>query len=106
MDINVIELKERIDQDNPPIMIDVREPHEWDMQHLPGVEKVSLGTIPAELDNLRQWKDQEVVLICRSGGRSGKATQFLKQQGFEKARNLTGGMLAWKEHVDPEFNVQ
>lgn len=106
MDISVTELKERFGKQDAPIMIDVREPHEWDMQHLPGVEKISLGSLPSEMEKLEQWKDKELVLICRSGGRSGKATQFLKQQGFEKARNLTGGMLAWKDSVDPEFNVE
>lgn len=86
-------------------MIDVRESHEWDRQHLDGVEKISLGTIPARLPDLEQWKEKEVVLICRSGGRSGRATAFLRQQGFANARNLSGGMLAWKAEIDPSFDV-
>ncbi|MCL4156023.1 UNVERIFIED_CONTAM: hypothetical protein GTU68_057862 [Idotea baltica] len=87
-------------------MVDVREPHEWDQQHLSGVEKISLGTVPAKLADIAAWKDKEVVLICRSGGRSGNATAFLKQQGFSNARNLSGGMLAWKAEIDPTFDVQ
>lgn len=105
MDITVSELKNRIDAGTAPIMVDVREPHEWDRQHLDGVEKISLATIPAKLTDMSQWKDQEVVLICRSGGRSGRATAFLQQQGFSNARNLAGGMLAWKAEIDPEFDV-
>lgn len=106
MDITVQELKERLDQGKAPIMIDVREPYEWEMQHLEGVRKISLGTIPAFLPDLTpELKDEEVVLICRSGGRSGRATQFLKNQGFANVRNLEGGMLAWKEHIDPAFDV-
>lgn len=106
MDITVKELKERIDAGTAPIMIDVREPHEWDQQHLAGVEKISLGTVPTKLADIADWKEKEVVLICRSGGRSGNATSFLKQQGFSNARNLQGGMLAWKAEIDPTFDVQ
>ena len=105
-DITVTELRERIDQGNAPIMIDVREPFEWDMQHLPGVEKISMGDIPGKLDEMADWKDKEVVLICRSGGRSGRITEFLKGSGFSGVRNLTGGMLAWKAEIDETFNVE
>lgn len=105
-DITVSELKERIDAGTAPTMIDVREPFEWDMQHLAGVEKISMGDIPAKLPELEPLKDQEVVLICRSGGRSGRITQFLQQQGFSKARNLIGGMKAWKAEIDPDFHVE
>ncbi len=106
MDISVQELKERIDQGDAPLMIDVREPHEWEMQHLDGVQKISLGTLPYKIQDIEEMRDQEVVMICRSGGRSGRATQFLAQQGFTKVRNLTGGMLAWKANIDPDFNVE
>ena len=106
MDITVQELKERIDAGTAPIMIDVRNPHEWDQQHLEGVEKISLPSLPAKINDLADWKDKEVVMICRSGGRSGQATQFLAQQGFSNVRNLTGGMLAWRDNIDPSFDVQ
>ncbi|MEM6347998.1 MAG: rhodanese-like domain-containing protein [Bacteroidota bacterium] len=106
MDISVQELKERIDQGDAPIMIDVREPHEWEMQHLEGVQKISLGTLPYKIQDIEEIRDKEVVMICRSGGRSGRATQFLAQQGFTKVRNLTGGMLAWKANIDSDFNVE
>ncbi|MEO1451119.1 MAG: rhodanese-like domain-containing protein [Bacteroidota bacterium] len=107
MDITVRELKERIDNGTAPVMIDVRESYEWEMQHLDGVRKISLGSIPAFLPELTpELKDQEVVMICRSGGRSGRATQFLANQGFTNVRNLQGGMLAWKEAIDSSFNVE
>ena len=106
MDITVQELKSRIDAGTAPVMIDVREPHEWDRQHLPNIEKISLGVLPAKLPDLGHLKDKEVVMICRSGGRSGRATEFLKQQGFNNPRNLAGGMLAWKQHIDPTFDVE
>lgn len=104
-DITVKELKERLDAGTAPVMIDVREQFEWDRQHLAGVKKISLGVLPGQLTELEALKDQEVVLICRSGGRSGRATAFMRQQGFAQARNLTGGMLAWKEEIDASFDV-
>ncbi|MEM6768755.1 MAG: rhodanese-like domain-containing protein [Bacteroidota bacterium] len=105
MDISVSELADRMDEETAPIMIDVREPHEWEQQHLPGVQKISLGTLPQKLDDIQEYKEQEVVMICRSGGRSGRATQYLQSQGFSNVRNLTGGMLAWKAEIDETFDV-
>ena len=107
-DITVRELKERIDAGTAPVMIDVREPHEWNAQHLEGVEKISLGMLaaPEIQDQIKAYGDKEVVFICRSGGRSGQATQFARQRfGLTNARNLIGGMLAWKADVDNTFNV-
>ena len=105
MDINVQELNERLNAGTAPIMIDVRNPHEWEAQHLDGVKLISLHEIPANLAELAAIKDQEIVLICRSGGRSGQATQFLANNGFSNVRNMTGGMLAWKAGIDSTFNV-
>ena len=104
-DITVVDLKRRLDEDSAPRIIDVREPFEWDMDHITE-ENIPLGTLPTQLPELKENQDQEIVLVCRSGGRSGQATQFLRQQGFTNARNLTGGMLAWKDSIDPGFNVE
>lgn len=99
------ELKARLDEGTAPTMIDVREPHEWDMDTLAGVEKISLGELPTRLAELEQYRDTELVMICRSGNRSGKATQFLQAQGFSNVRNLVGGMLGWQRDIDPDFAV-
>ncbi len=105
MDITVEELHERIQKGDAPVMIDVREPYEWEVQHLDNVKKIQLNQLPMKLDELTDVKDKEVVMICRSGNRSGRATEFLKQQGFANVRNLKGGMKAWKEHIDSSFDV-
>lgn len=105
MDITVKELKERLDKGEKITMIDVREPHEWEIQHLEGVRKISLSQIPQTLKELEELKEEEVVLICRSGGRSGRATKYLQQMGFSNARNMEGGMKAWKAQIDPSFDV-
>ncbi|MEO0474273.1 MAG: rhodanese-like domain-containing protein, partial [Bacteroidota bacterium] len=67
--------------------------------------KISLHELPDKVSELADLKSQEVVMICRSGGRSGRACMFLAQQGFSNVRNLEGGMLAWKAVVDPTFDV-
>ncbi len=76
-------------------MIDVREHHELssELGHIQGIEHVPLSTIQAAA---RQWpKDQPIVIICRSGGRSSSAARALVNMGFERVMNLRGGMLAY-----------
>ena len=106
-DITVRELHKRLQAGESPIMIDVREPYEWKRQHLEGVETISLASFaaPETQQKLKAMGEQEVVFICRSGGRSGQATQFARRLGLRNARNLIGGMLAWQAEIDPEFDV-
>lgn len=104
MDISVKELKVRLDNGETPIMIDVREPHEYELDHITEMH-IPMGTVPEKLEDLQQYKETEVVVICRSGGRSGSIANYLRSQGFTQVRNLTGGMLAWKADIDPNFQV-
>ncbi len=75
------------------VMIDVREADEWRAGHVPGATHLPLGELAARIADIP--RDREVLLFCRSGNRSGKATQFLRAQGFERARNVEGGIIAW-----------
>jgi rhodanese-related sulfurtransferase len=75
------------------VILDVREPEEWVAGHIPGALHIPLADVPARLDEL---PDGEIVVICRSGGRSARAVGWLTDHGFE-AINLTGGMGAWQE---------
>jgi rhodanese-related sulfurtransferase len=75
-------------------LLDVREPLEYQEAHATGATLIPLGEIPTRFHELP--KDQEIVVICRSGARSAKATEFLLEQGYT-AHNLTGGTLAWLE---------
>lgn len=78
-------------------LIDVREPDELvgELGHIAGIENVPLGRIEAAA---RTWsKDEEIVLVCRSGGRSGRAAAYLASVGFRRVMNMVGGMLAWNE---------
>lgn len=94
MDITVHELKERLDAGEDLNLIDVREEYEYDEQNLGG-RLIPLGELPDRIDELDDLKNQEIIVQCRSGNRSGKAQAFLESQGFTHVRNLTGGMLAW-----------
>ena len=95
MDINVQELKKRMDAgDKSFVFIDVREPHEYADFNL-GATLIPLGNVPLKLDDLAEHKDDEIVVHCRSGARSGQAKAFMMANGFKNVRNLEGGVLAW-----------
>lgn len=97
MDINVQELKERLDKgDDSFVLIDVREPVEHEEFNIGG-ELIPMGDVPARLKNLKQYADEEIVVYCRSGNRSGQIQRYMEASGFKNVRNLTGGMLAWQE---------
>jgi rhodanese-related sulfurtransferase len=81
------------------ILIDVRELDEWQEGHIAGARHIPLGELAARLDELP--RDQELLLLCRSGVRSDRATQFLRSQGYTQARNVTGGIIAWAQQGLP-----
>jgi rhodanese-related sulfurtransferase len=97
--ITVEDLKSKRDRGEPVTLVDVREPHEWAISELPGALKIPLATLPQRLAELP--KDAEIVVYCRSGGRSANAVQVLRQKGYEKAFNLAGGINHWAEQIDP-----
>jgi rhodanese-related sulfurtransferase len=103
--ITVKELKARIDAGTAPRIIDVREGWEYEMDHITE-EHIPMGEIPSRVEELSDSKEKELVICCRSGGRSGSITLFLNGQGFANVINLEGGMLAWKAEINPEFDVQ
>ena len=99
MDITVKELKERMDRGEAPTVIDVREPHEHAINNIPGAVLIPQGQLAAELDAFD--KSQEIVVHCKSGGRSGRAVEMMRARGFTNARNLAGGVIAWVTEIDP-----
>ena len=96
MNITVEELKERLDKGEELNLIDVRELYEHEEVNIGG-KLIPLGNIPASVEDLWDKKDEEIIVYCRSGNRSGQAQQFLLQSGFTNVVNVTGGMLAWVE---------
>lgn len=95
--ITVEELKSRIDAGEKLNIVDVREPHEHADFNIGGV-LYPLGNVQSmSVDELEQFKDQELIVYCRSGNRSGQACLILDTLGFKNTKNLQGGMLAWQE---------
>jgi adenylyltransferase/sulfurtransferase len=97
--IDVVEVKRKLDRGDEFTLIDVREPHEYQIARIPGARLIPLGELPKRLSELD--RDADIVAHCKSGARSQKAVDLLKQNGFTKVRNMTGGILAWSDKVDP-----
>lgn len=94
----VEELKQMMDNHEDFQLIDVREPHEFDIANLNG-ELIPMGDIPQNIDKIA--KDKPVIIHCRSGARSGKICTYLEQNfGFTNVYNLKGGILAWADRID------
>lgn len=100
--ISVETLKKKLDAKEGIFVLDVREPHEYQIANL-GAPLIPLGTIESRLGELAEHKNDEIVVHCRSGARSQKAALALKAAGFNNVSNLTGGILAWAEKIDPSL---
>ena len=95
-DITVEELKNKIDKKEDFFFLDVREEWEYEEDNL-GALNISLGQLPHQLEKLHPYRDQEIVVHCRSGARSGNAKKFLETKGYKKVRNLLGGITAYRQ---------
>lgn len=99
--ITVVELKERLDKGEKLNILDVREPDEYAEFNLGG-KLFPLGQIQSmQVDDLEDWKEQEIIVHCRSGKRSLTACLFLETLGFTNTKNLEGGVLAWQAQNGP-----
>jgi molybdopterin/thiamine biosynthesis adenylyltransferase/rhodanese-related sulfurtransferase/molybdopterin converting factor small subunit len=101
VEITASELKERLDDGEPITIIDVREPHEWEIANLEpyGARLIPIGEFAEQMHELNSA--DQIVVHCRSGARSAKAFRQLHAAGFRRIWNLKGGILAWTEEVDP-----
>ena len=91
------EVQERLENGEQLNLIDVRELSEVEAGHIPGIIHIPLSLLEFRTEELDKTKPY--IMVCRSGGRSGKATEFLHSQGFN-ATNMNGGMLAWEGEVE------
>jgi len=89
------EVKERLDKGEQLNLLDVREPHEREEFNIGGIH-IPLGQVMIQADELENLKNQEVIVYCRSGNRSGQGAMILETMGFTNTKNLSGGMLAWQ----------
>lgn len=99
-DYSPIEVKAMLDRGASFTFIDVREPHEHQIASIPPARLIPLGTLPQHLHELD--RTAEVVVHCKSGARSAKAVALLRENGFTNVHNMTGGILAWSDQVDPK----
>ncbi|TVP73943.1 MAG: rhodanese-like domain-containing protein [Gemmatimonadales bacterium] len=99
------ELRDRLEQEQPLVLVDVREPHEREIADLPesGQHRIPVGEFEARIQELDP--DDAVVLYCRSGARSMWAAKQLAARGFEQVWNLKGGVLGWRDEVDPSLEA-
>lgn len=98
-EIDVITLKHMLDRNEKVFVLDVREPHEFQICRIPNSYLIPLGDLPARMNELNSA--EFIVALCRSGVRSAKACDFLRKSGFAKVRNLKGGILTWSDQIDP-----
>lgn len=99
-EMSVQELKKKMDAKEDIFVLDVREPHEYQICNL-NAHLIPLGQLPARVSELDP--DKHIVVHCRSGKRSADAVDFLRRAGFEKVQNLAGGILAWADTIDPKM---
>ncbi|MBS1659886.1 MAG: rhodanese-like domain-containing protein [Bacteroidetes bacterium] len=97
--ISVEEVKKRLDSGESLHLLDVREPHEHADFNIGGT-LLPLGRVMAmDTDEIEPWKNEEVIVYCRSGNRSGQASMMLETAGFTNVKNLSGGMMAWMDKI-------
>ena len=96
-----MELSQEIQKGKKVMLLDVREPHEYEIVHIPGSKLIPLGELPERVSELDSA--DEIVAYCHTGGRSARATDFLRGIGYRKVRNLEGGVEAWSLEVDPSL---
>ena len=99
--LSVADLKRKLDAKEPFLLLDVREPFESAICQIPGTRLIPLGELPAHIPALD--RAQEIVLLCKSGMRSAKALQLLRDAGFPKLWNVEGGITAWAREIDPSM---
>jgi sulfur-carrier protein adenylyltransferase/sulfurtransferase len=100
-EISAAELHGILGRGDELLLLDVREPHEFEKAHIAGSKLIPLGQLGARLAEIADWKQRRVVAHCKTGGRSAKACAQLREAGFANVANLTGGIDAWSITVDP-----
>ncbi len=101
MEITATELKERLDRKDDLVLLDIRQDFELPIAALDGYVHIPEEEIEDRLDEIRGFGDKDIVVYCRTGRRSTELVKILEQNGFKRILNLTGGLHAWSDDVDP-----
>ena len=99
--LSVGELNQKMNEGNAMVILDVREPFEFEIARIEGARLIPLGQLPDRLHELEG--EQEIVAVCKSGVRSAHAVQLLQRSGFTRSFNLAGGVDAWADQIDPNM---
>ncbi|MBX3112967.1 MAG: rhodanese-like domain-containing protein [Fimbriimonadaceae bacterium] len=102
-EISIHELNARLQNGDQLFLLDVREPHELENGTIEGSVCIPMAEVTDRLGEID--RSQEVIVICRTGGRSGRVTEYLAQSGFPRVKNMTGGMNAWATEIDQSMQV-
>ncbi|HUP66141.1 MAG TPA: molybdopterin-synthase adenylyltransferase MoeB [Thermoanaerobaculia bacterium] len=103
IEITPTALKDKFSSGHAPVIVDVREGWEWEVSHLHDARHIPLSKLTEAMSGLK--KDDEIVVVCRSGSRSGRAVAALQAAGFSRVRNLSGGLARWSREIDPSMRV-
>ena len=107
-EITVQEFKEKLDAEDPNVfLLDVREPFEQYQSKIEyeNATLIPVGELSSRIGELESHKDDEIVCMCRSGGRSSEACELLEEEGFSNVKNLKGGINEWAKKIDPSLPV-
>src|SRR5687767_8470537 len=100
VEIDVLSVKQMLDRGEKFVLLDCRELEEVATARIGGSQHIPMREIPGRIAELQSDRDGRIVVHCHHGGRSLRVTQFLRQQGFTQAQNMTGGIDAWSQQID------
>ena len=100
-EMTVFELKAKMDRKDDFVLLDVREPYEYEIAKIAGSRLIPIGQLQGRVSELEAFKDKDILTHCKSGGRSARAVEFLLQSGFKKVWNVVGGIGEWSNKIDP-----
>ncbi len=103
VEITPLELKKRRELGQSLVVLDIREPHELKISVLPDILHIPMGELTDRIEELETKKTEEIVVVCRAGNRSSVIAEFLRESGYDRVYNLTGGMNLWADTVDASF---
>lgn len=101
-EISVHQLQGKLENGSRPVILDVREPEELEISKIPA-KSIPLAELITRYTELEEHKDDEIIVICRSGSRSAQACYYLQNKGFSNVKNLRGGINEWAREIDPSL---
>ena len=101
MEIDCVTVKKRLDSGDNFLLIDCREPSEYDTCKIDGATLLPMSELANRLSELEPYKDREIIVHCHHGGRSLRVANWLRKNGYDKARSMAGGIDQWSLEIDP-----